>query len=80
MHQGNYVKEDFLRSYNILQNKLYFQKLLFAIVAILTALILLTLPTLHDVLKVTLFTILNIAYNATIAITLQRVVQRRAGE
>lgn len=74
------MKEDFLRSYNILQNKLYFQKLLFAIVAILTALILLTLPTLHDVLKVTLFTILNIAYNATIAITLQRVVQRRAGE
>lgn len=74
------MKEDFLRSFNILQNKLYFQKLLFAIVAILTALILLTLPTLHDVLKVTLFTILNIAYNATIAITLQRVVQRRAGE
>ena len=74
------MKEDFLRSYNILQNKLYFQKLLFAIVAILTTLILLTLPTLHDVLKVTLFTILNIAYNATIAITLQRVVQRRAGE
>ena len=74
------MKEDFLRSYNILQNKLYFQKLLFAIVAILKALILLTLPTLHDVLKVTLFTILNIAYNATIAITLQRVVQRRAGE
>ena len=74
------MKEDFLRSYNILKNKLYFQKLLFAIVAILTALILLTLPTLHDVLKVTLFTILNIAYNATIAITLQRVVQRRAGE
>lgn len=74
------MKEDFLRSYNILQNKLNFQKLLFAIVAILTALILLTLPTLHDVLKVTLFTILNIAYNATIAITLQRVVQRRAGE
>ena len=74
------MKEDFLRSFNILQNKLYFQKLLFAIVAILTTLILLTLPTLHDVLKVTLFTILNIAYNATIAITLQRVVQRRAGE
>ena len=74
------MKEDFLRSFNILQNKLYFQKLLFAIVAILTALILLTLPTLHDVLKVTLFTILNIADNATIAITLQRVVQRRAGE
>ena len=74
------MKEDFLRSFNILQNKLYFQKLLFAIVAILTALILLTLPTLHNVLKVTLFTILNIAYNATIAITLQRVVQRRAGE
>ena len=74
------MKEDFLRSFNILQNKLYFQRLLFAIVAILTALILLTLPTLHDVLKVTLFTILNIAYNATIAITLQRVVQRRAGE
>ena len=74
------MKEDFLRSYNIFKNKLYFQKLLFAIVAILTALILLTLPTLHDVLKVTLFTILNIAYNATIAITLQRVVQRRAGE
>ena len=74
------MKEDFLRSFNILQNKFYFQKLLFAIVAILTALILLTLPTLHDVLKVTLFTILNIAYNATIAITLQRVVQRRAGE
>lgn len=74
------MKEDFLRSYNILQNKLNFQKLLFAIVAILTTLILLTLPTLHDVLKVTLFTILNIAYNATIAITLQRVVQRRAGE
>lgn len=74
------MKEDFLRSFNILQNKLYFQKLLFAIVAILKALILLTLPTLHDVLKVTLFTILNIAYNATIAITLQRVVQRRAGE
>ena len=74
------MKEDFLRSFNILQNKLYFQKLLFAIVAILTALILLTLPTLHDVLKVTLFTILNIAYNATIAIILQRVVQRRAGE
>lgn len=74
------MKEDFLRSFNILQNKLYFQKLLFAIVAILTALILLTLPTLHDILKVTLFTILNIAYNATIAITLQRVVQRRAGE
>ena len=74
------MKEDFLRSFNILQNKLYFQKLLFAIVAILTTLILLTLPTLHDVLKVTLFTILNIAYNATIAIILQRVVQRRAGE
>ena len=74
------MKEDFLRSFNILQNKLYFQKLLFVIVAILTALILLTLPTLNDVLKVTLFTILNIAYNATIAITLQRVVQRRAGE
>ena len=74
------MKEDFLRSYNIFKNKLYFQKLLFAIVAILTALILLTLPTLHNVLKVTLFTILNIAYNATIAITLQRVVQRRAGE
>ena len=74
------MKEDFLRSYNILKNKLYFQKLLFAIVAILAALILLTLPTLHNVLKVTLFTILNIAYNATIAITLQRVVQRRAGE
>ena len=68
------MKEDFLRSFNILQNKLYFQKLLFAIVAILTALILLTLSTLHDVLKVTLFTILNIAYNATIAITLQHVV------
>ena len=64
------MKEDFLRSYNILKNKLYFQKLLFAIVAILTALILLTLPTLHNVLKVTLFTILNIAYNVTIAITL----------
>ena len=63
------MKEDFLRSYNILKNKLYFQKLLFAIVAILTALILLTLPT-HNVLKVTLFTILNIAYNVTIAITL----------
>ena len=74
------MKEDFLRSYNILKNKLYFQKLLCAIVAILKALILLTLPTLHNVLKVTLFTILNIAYNATIAITLQRVVQRRAGE
>ena len=74
------MKEDFLRSYNILKNKLYFQKLLCAIVAILKALILLTLPTLHNVLKVTLFTILNIAYNATIAITLQHIIQRRAGE
>ena len=45
------MKEDFLRSYNILQNRLYVQKLLFAIVAILVALILLTLLTLHNVLK-----------------------------
>lgn len=51
------MKEDFLRSYNILQNKLYVQKPLFAIVAILVALILLTLLTLHNVLKS------NIIYN-----------------
>lgn len=61
-------------SYNLTllnKNKLYFQKLiLLAIVTVtmLTALTLPTLLTLHNVLKASLLTRLNITYNASIAI------------
>lgn len=73
-------------SYNLTllnKNKLYFQKLiLLAIVTftMLTALTLPTLLTLHNVLKASLLTRLNITYNASIAITLQYVILQRTGK
>ena len=73
-------------SYNLTllnKNKLYFQKLiLLAIVTVtmLTALTLPTLLTLHNVLKASLLTRLNITYNASIAITLQYVILQRTGK
>ena len=73
-------------SYNLTllnKNKLYFQKLmLLAIITVtmLTALTLPTLLTLHNVLKASLLTRLNITYNASIAITLQYVILQRTGK
>ena len=46
----------------------------------LTALTLPTLLTLHNVLKASLLTRLNITYNASIAITLQYVILQRTGK
>ena len=75
-------------SYNLTllnKNKLYFQKLIPVLLAIVTVTMLIaptlpTLLTLHNVLKASLLTRLNITYNASIAITLQYVILQRTGK
>ena len=62
---------------SLYKNKLYFQKLvLLTVVKIITALILFTLFTLHNVLKVTLLTIQHCNYSIVRNTTESREVER----